>query len=250
MFYSDHPPQIHTSEPARTTHVTLASANEYLIRACFDTPYGVPGSVQWRSIRLEAEAAHRQIQLFGQLTQGNHRIGYLLRDRIPLSSHAREMLDVRGDVPPALALFTHCDSYRVDTTSRVTDQTRGLLQRALQLAQQLIAAVQGHCACLQGPLYDCRLAFQLERQLVDGICRSRRALRQIAHLIGNHAKASAAFAGTRRLNCRIQCQQIGLRRELLDLIDAGSDGRGADNKIPHRAADGRKGEAYTFNFRQ
>src|SRR3990167_190870 len=123
MFYSDHPPQIHTSEPARTTHVTLASANVYLIRACFDTPYGVPGSVQWRSIRLEAEAAHRQIQLFGQLTQGNHRIGYLLRDRIPLSSHAREMLDVRGDVPPALALFTHCDSNRVNTTGRVTDQT-------------------------------------------------------------------------------------------------------------------------------
>lgn len=41
-------------------------------------------------------------------------------------------------------------------------------------------------------------------------------LRQIAHLGGDHRKASARFTGARRLDSSIQRKQIGLARDLVD----------------------------------
>src|SRR5579871_6688093 len=53
--------------------------------------------------------------------------------------------------------------------------------------------------------------------------RTRGALGQLAHLIGDHREALAMLARTRRLDGRIQRQQVGLLGDLVDGLDNRSD---------------------------
>ena len=47
--------------------------------------------------------------------------------------------------------------------------------------------------------------------------------RQVAHLVGHHREAATALAGARRLDGRVERQQVGLAGDLLDHLDDGLD---------------------------
>ena len=49
--------------------------------------------------------------------------------------------------------------------------------------------------------------------------RLRRALRQVADLVGDHGEAHARFAGARRFHRRVQRQDVGLEGDLVDGLD-------------------------------
>src|SRR5690606_30509209 len=47
------------------------------------------------------------------------------------------------------------------------------------------------------------------------------ALGQLAYLVGDHGETATLLAGTRRLDCRVQCQQVGLRSNVADHANDG-----------------------------
>ncbi len=56
-------------------------------------------------------------------------------------------------------------------------------------------------------------------QGLDFLGRCRRALRQVAHFGGDHGKAAALFAGTRRFDRGVQGQDVGLEGDAVDDAD-------------------------------
>jgi hypothetical protein len=53
-------------------------------------------------------------------------------------------------------------------------------------------------------------------QRLDFLCRGCRTLREIAHLGCDHREAAALRAGTRRLDRRVQRENIGLKGDAVD----------------------------------
>ncbi|MOA63872.1 hypothetical protein D3C78_1897540 [compost metagenome] len=60
---------------------------------------------------------------------------------------------------------------------------------------------------------------QLLNHLLDFFGGLLRLLCQVTHLVGHHGKAAALFAGARRLDGRVQRQQIGLEGNAVDEPD-------------------------------
>ena len=54
---------------------------------------------------------------------------------------------------------------------------------------------------------------------MDALRRLTRLLRELAHLLGDNGESASLLAGTRRLNRRIQSEQIRLPRNVRDEID-------------------------------
>jgi hypothetical protein len=53
--------------------------------------------------------------------------------------------------------------------------------------------------------------------------RARRALRELLHLVGDDREPAASLARTRRLDGRVQSENVGLLRDLLDQLDDVAD---------------------------
>ena len=64
-----------------------------------------------------------------------------------------------------------------------------------------------------------RRALDCGDHLLDFAGRQRRAFGEFAHLVGNDGEAASLFAGPRRLDGRVECQQIGLISDVLDHAD-------------------------------
>jgi hypothetical protein len=73
-------------------------------------------------------------------------------------------------------------------------------------------------------------------ELVDLAGRLLAALGQLAHLGGDHGKPLAVFAGARRLDGRVERQQVGLARNLLDDGDLVGDLLHRGHRFKHALA--------------
>ena len=71
-------------------------------------------------------------------------------------------------------------------------------------------------------------------QRLDLLCRLRRALRQGTHFAGHHREAAPGVAGPRCLDARVQREQVGLERNLVDHADDLAD-------LPRRLLDAAHG---------
>src|SRR5262249_38302368 len=60
-------------------------------------------------------------------------------------------------------------------------------------------------------------------QILDVVGRLRRALRQAPDLRGHHGETAAGLAGARRLDRRVERQEVGLPRDLVDDTDDVAD---------------------------
>ena len=70
-------------------------------------------------------------------------------------------------------------------------------------------------------------------QLANLPCRLRRAAGQLAHLLGDHRKAAAVLAGTRRLHRGVQRQDVGLEGDGVDGADDVGDPMRARADVVH-----------------
>ena len=66
-------------------------------------------------------------------------------------------------------------------------------------------------------------ALQTFNHGLDLLRRSLRPTGQCSDLVGNDGKTTSLFAGTCRLNCGIQCEQIGLFGDTFDHIENYAD---------------------------
>ena len=90
-------------------------------------------------------------------------------------------------------------------------------------------------ATLDRTLHRVRAAPDLARDGVDFTGRARRLFCELAHLIGDHREAAALLAGARRLDRGIECQQIGLLRDLPHLARHARNRSRRFDKLTHRA---------------
>ena len=68
-----------------------------------------------------------------------------------------------------------------------------------------------------------RARLHLGDQAADLLCRPRRPLGQLAHLVGDHREAAARLAGPRRLDGGVQRQQVGLLGDLVNGLHDAAD---------------------------
>jgi hypothetical protein len=70
------------------------------------------------------------------------------------------------------------------------------------------------------PVHQLRAAIDLCNRIVDQgldfLCRSGRALGQVAHFAGDHRETAALLAGAGRFHCRIEREDIGLERDAVN----------------------------------
>jgi hypothetical protein len=76
--------------------------------------------------------------------------------------------------------------------------------------------------------------------VVDFLRRDVDPLGQLAHLIGHHGEAAPHLAGPRRLDGRVQGQQIGLVGNILDQSGDLPDAVGALGQMIDRCVEGRR----------
>ena len=91
-----------------------------------------------------------------------------------------------------------------DTAARATGATAESSEREYLFAHQAMAVVEGLGALLQRPLHRLRLPPQIAGQRVDGVGSQRRALRQLADLIGHDTEAAPLLAGPGGLDGSVQ----------------------------------------------
>src|SRR5690606_34549555 len=168
-----------------------------------------------------------------------------LLDRL---EHAHALLGDGGDAPGRVA--------------HLRDRLDDLLERALRALGRLLHA--GHH---RGPRFHGRdhvldlLADLADRagHLVGGL---RAAVRELANLFGDDGEAAAVLARARRLDGRVQRQQVGLARDALDRFDEPVDlvrrprqlgdlgGRGADRFADLQEYTQRAGQVLALLTRQ
>src|SRR5690606_32079556 len=91
---------------------------------------------------------------------------------------------------------------------------------------------------------DLHLVDRVVDEVLDLLRGARAALREVAHLGGDHGEAAALLAGARRFHRGVQRQQVGLEGDLVDHADDVGDlaarsvdlTHGADRLVDHRAA--------------
>ncbi len=102
--------------------------------------------------------------------------------------------------------------HTADGLYRIDDMLEGILCRLDLLQSQLAALTR----LAHGGAGATGLGLQTGDQAADFAGRGLRARRQVAHLVGHHGKAPALLTGPRRLDGRIQGQQVGLRGDAAD----------------------------------
>ena len=98
----------------------------------------------------------------------------------------------------------------LDFLQRLLGAGIDLLQRISRLASQVGAGTRLGAALLDAVDGRLRLALNGADHGADLTGGSRRALGELAHLVGDDSKAAALFARTRRLDGGVEGQQIGL----------------------------------------
>src|SRR5471030_535185 len=171
-------------------------------------------------VLVELEGADHVFQRAGLFLQRGGGGGRFLDQRRVLLRHLVHRGDGLVDLVDARTLLLaggHDLGHDVGDARHAADD---LLHRRTSLVDQLRAGLDA-----------------LDRgadQLLDFLGGGGRTLRQVAHLGGDDGEAASLFAGTRRLDGRVQRQDIGLEGDAVD------DGNNVDDALG-RAVDGAHG---------
>ena len=154
---------------------------------------------------VQTEGAHRTTEGLGLLL---HRLGRrrrLLHQRRILLRHLVHLRDRLVHLLDARTLLLARRRDLGHDVGHPLDRTDDLLHRLARLVHQLGARVN--------------LLHRVAYQRLDFLGRSRTPLRQVAHLGGHHRKAPTLLAGPRRLDRRVEREDVGLEGDAIDDAD-------------------------------
>ena len=135
-----------------------------------------------------------------------------------LFRHLRDLFHVARDLGAGQALLAYRGRDVVYAVVGLLDRIARSGQHLGDTLDLLLCRLQGMQTSLYGGLNLVGFLAQGTGDMIDLVGRFCGFFRQLAHFVGHHRKAASLFAGTRRLNGRIQCQQIGLVGDVFDLL--------------------------------
>jgi hypothetical protein len=147
----------------------------------------------------------------------------LRSDRAVGFGHFPDRSYVLGDTLPGTALLDHRGSDRFHLFHRLTRAAVDPLQRLGRLPGEICTPARLPTAGLDAGNRSLRLALDRRDHPADLAGGQRGPFGKLAHLIGDHRKTPSLVTGTRRLDRRIEGQQVGLVGNLVDRLDDPAD---------------------------